>query len=322
LQQQGLRALIADTRPDIIVSVHPLLNHSTLRVLADLGASTPLVTVVTDLVEAHAAWFAPGVAACVVPTPHVRDVALLHGMDAERVHLLGMPIDPAFTIPVATPRPVRRAALNLHANLPVVLVMGGGEGAGGLTRAALALVHERLPAQLVVVTGRNHGLYARLQRLEPHFQTASHILGYVHNMPELMHAADIVVTKAGPGTICEALTCGVPLVFTGAIPGQEEANLTFVVEQGVGVLASSPRQLLTQIRQLIDRASPQAQEMQARIDAYAQCMSRQAAAYDIARLIDRIATGGIETPVASRCRLPPIVPSTPANVGEYWRTAT
>jgi 1,2-diacylglycerol 3-beta-galactosyltransferase len=303
LLQQGLRALIADTRPDIIVSVHPLLNHSTLRVLEDLGTPTPLVTVVTDLVEAHAAWFAPDVAACVVPTPHVRDVALLHGIDADRVPILGIPIDPAFTIPAASPRPVRRAALGLQANLPVVLVMGGGDGAGGLAQAALALANGRLHAQLVVVTGRNYRLYARLRRLEPHFQTPTHILGFVHNMPELMHAADVVVTKAGPGTICEALTCGVPLVFTGAIPGQEEANLTSLVEHGVGVLATSPRQLMTHIRQLIDRVSPQAQQMRAHIGAYAPCISRPTAAYDIARLIDRIATSSIVTPAASRCRL-------------------
>jgi len=220
----------------------------------------------------------------------------LHGMDADRVHLLGMPIDPAFTMPVATPRSVRRAALDLQTNLPVVLVMGGGEGAGGLTQAVLALANERLHAQLLVVTGRNHRLYARLRRLEPHFQTPTRIVGFVHNMPELMHAADIVVTKAGPGTICEALACGVPLVLTGAIPGQEQANLTFVVEQGVGVLASSPRQLATHIRQLIDRASPQAQQMRARIDAYGPRMSRQSAANDIACLIDRIAAGGRSTP--------------------------
>jgi 1,2-diacylglycerol 3-beta-galactosyltransferase len=74
--RRGLRDLLAATRPDVIVSVHPLLNHVTLRALADLGLATPLVTVVTDPVNAHVAWFARDVAACVVPTPAVRDLAL------------------------------------------------------------------------------------------------------------------------------------------------------------------------------------------------------------------------------------------------------
>ena len=39
-------------------------------------------------------------------------------------------------------------------------------------------------------------------------------LGFTSNMPEYMVAADILVTKAGPGTIAEAASVGLPVLLT------------------------------------------------------------------------------------------------------------
>jgi 1,2-diacylglycerol 3-beta-galactosyltransferase len=61
--RQGLRDLFLRLRPDLVISVHPLLNAVTLQVIYDLGLSLPVVTVVTDLVSAHVSWFARDVVA-------------------------------------------------------------------------------------------------------------------------------------------------------------------------------------------------------------------------------------------------------------------
>jgi 1,2-diacylglycerol 3-beta-galactosyltransferase len=283
--RQGIRSLLAATRPDVIVSVHPLLNHVTLHALADLGLKTPLVTVVTDPVNAHSAWFARDVAACAVPTPVVRDLALANGLDASRVHVLGMPIDPAFTLPITATRAERRAAIGIAPDLPAVLVIGGGDGAYGLAETVHALASARLDAQLLVVTGHNHRLYAGLQRLQPRFQMPTKILGFVRNMPELMRAADIVVTKAGPGTISEAIASELPIVLTGAIPGQEEGNVGLVLEHGLGVLAATPDILIRQVADLLDPSSPRLQHMRSRMRACASTIANPYAAFGIARLI-------------------------------------
>jgi UDP-N-acetylglucosamine:LPS N-acetylglucosamine transferase len=99
LIHNGLLRLITIVKPDVIVSVHPLLNHVTIRALQDLDMHLPFITVVTDLVSTHNAWFARGADAYIVPTEYARDVALKQGMDPGRVHILGMPIDPKFTLP-------------------------------------------------------------------------------------------------------------------------------------------------------------------------------------------------------------------------------
>jgi 1,2-diacylglycerol 3-beta-galactosyltransferase len=63
----------------------------------------------------------------------------------------------------------------------------------------------------------------------------------VNEMPTMMRAADILVTKAGPGTISEALNAGLPMVLYSRLPGQEEGNVQYVEDEGAGVWAPGPR---------------------------------------------------------------------------------
>lgn len=55
--------------------------------------------------------------------------------------------------------------------------------------------------------------------------------GYVSEMAKYMVAADVLVSKAGPGTIAEASTLGLPIMLTSFLPGQEEGNVEFVVKE-------------------------------------------------------------------------------------------
>jgi processive 1,2-diacylglycerol beta-glucosyltransferase len=41
----------------------------------------------------------------------------------------------------------------------------------------------------------------------------------------------------------EAVMCNVPLVITGALPGQEEGNPDFAVKHGLGVVCTEPKEL-------------------------------------------------------------------------------
>mmetsp|Transcript_33076 Transcript_33076/g.47841 ORF Transcript_33076/g.47841 Transcript_33076/m.47841 type:complete len:501 (-) Transcript_33076:305-1807(-) len=61
-------------------------------------------------------------------------------------------------------------------------------------------------------------------------------LGFVTNMAEYMAASDVLVTKAGPGTIAEAAAVGLPVMLTSFLPGQEEGNADFVIEKQFGAL--------------------------------------------------------------------------------------
>jgi 1,2-diacylglycerol 3-beta-galactosyltransferase len=276
----GLMRLFTTVQPDIIVSVHPLVNFVTVRAIQQLRINVPFMTVVTDLVSVHFSWFAPGVDGYIVPTEEAKKLYLKRGLDSKKVQVLGQPIDPKFARPVASKQELREK-FNLQPGLPAVLLVGGGDGAGGLRAAVRAISDARLPVQLMVVTGRNRRLYANLQSTRSRLHIPSQIFGFVNNMPELMHAADVIVTKAGPGTICEALACNLPIILSGYVPGQEEGNVEYVVSNRVGVLAGNPASLVDALRRLIVPGSPELRRWR----ESAQRLSRPLASFDIAQSI-------------------------------------
>jgi 1,2-diacylglycerol 3-beta-galactosyltransferase len=264
-------------QPDIVVSIHPIINFVAIRALEQLNLHIPFVTVVTDLVSLHYSWFAPGADTYIVPTEQAKQLYLSRGLDPKRVQMLGMPIDPKYTLPVEE-KSVLKSKFGLEPGLPVVLLVGGGDGAGGLHASVRAISQAHLPVQLMVVTGRNRRLYAQLQRTRTKLHMPTKIFGFVQNMPELMHASDVIITKAGPGTICEALACNLPLILSGYVPGQEEGNIDYVVHNDVGVLALDPATLVDELRLLIKPGSPDLR----RHLQNAKKISRPAASFDIA----------------------------------------
>jgi 1,2-diacylglycerol 3-beta-galactosyltransferase len=72
-------------------------------------------------------------------------------------------------------------------------------------------------------------------------------------MPDFMRAADFIVTKAGPGTIAEALNAELPIILYSKLPGQEDGNVTFVVEEGAGVWAPTPAEVVRTLTRWISR---------------------------------------------------------------------
>lgn len=282
LIQNGLLRLITGVQPDIIVSIHPLLTRVTVRAIRALGLPVPFITVVTDLITIHHSWFAAGADGYIVPTEEAKQLYLHHGLDPQQVHMLGMPIDPKFTHAVDSKQELQQR-FGLRPDLPVVLLVGGGDGAGGLQAAVRAISQAHLPVQLIVVTGRNRKLYAHLQRTRASLHVPAKILGFVQNMPELMRASDVIVTKAGPGTICEALSCNLPIILSGYVPGQEEGNVDFVVKNKVGVMAHDPIELVDAVRRYVKPGSPERKMQQEN----AHHLSRPKASFDIAHCILR-----------------------------------
>ena len=242
-------------------------------------AAPPFATVVTDLTSCHPTWFHKGVAACFVPTQQVAAQARRAGLSPSQIVQHGLPIRPAFAAPLPA-KPKLRRQLGLAPDGPVILLMGGGEGMGLLEPTAMALA-QRLPpaAQVVVVCGRNAPLAQRLAARAASFQCKLHVKGFLSNVDEWMGASDVVITKAGPGTIAEALIRGLPLMLNGAIPCQEEGNVPFVLENGVGRFSTDPDQIALQIA---DWCGPAAAELAA-MAKRAKALGRPHATFDIVK---------------------------------------
>lgn len=70
-----------------------------------------------------------------------------------------------------------------------------------------------------------------------------HVLvkGFVNNMEQWMNACDMIITKAGPGTIAEAYICGLPVLLNAFVPCQEEGNIEYVVRNQTGIFSRDPQ---------------------------------------------------------------------------------
>ena len=113
---------------------------------------------------------------------------------------------------------------------------GGGEGMGAIEPTIQALADTVGSAcQVVAICGRNKRLIKRLQDKAYPAGMQVTIQGFVDNMPEWMTACDMIVTKAGPGTIAESFICGLPVLLNGFVPCQEEGNVPFVVRNKVSI---------------------------------------------------------------------------------------
>ncbi|HKW71486.1 MAG TPA: glycosyltransferase [Candidatus Dormibacteraeota bacterium] len=241
-----LRQLFELRDPDVVLSVHPLLNHVAHQAIRKSGRPRALMTVITDLVDFHRGWTFSQADLVVAPTEGARRVALRRRVPADRVRLLGLPVDLRFRPPAPGEKEALRRRFGLDERRFTVLVMGGAAGVGHLAAQVRVLATDPHPWQLVVVCGRNEKLRKRL--LELYVETPVLALGFVDYMPELMRACDLVVTKAGPGAIAESLATGLPLVITGFLPGQETPNVEFVVESRIGAFAPKEEDLLEEVR--------------------------------------------------------------------------
>lgn len=237
--RRNLRRVLSQALPDLVVSVHPLLNTYARRLMDAVDARASLVTVITDLVTIHHSWTA-GAAAdeYVVASPEARSLCIARGIPEDRVHDLGLPIRAGFG-PRTESFDAAKARVGLDPQRRTLLVMSGGEGGGRLRKVLdeIAPVVCDLDVQLAVIVGRNESLRRRLLESAAEFGRDPLILGFVENVEDYMRAADVLLTKAGPGSIVEAAACGLPVVLYDYISGQERGNLDYVTSRRAGAVA-------------------------------------------------------------------------------------
>ncbi len=295
LYRERLRDVFLQYQPDVIVSVHPLLNHAALRARADAGMqSVPIVTVITDLGRVHEGWLLPEADLTVVPAREVYQRAIERGVPPERLRLLGHPIHPRFEDVSGTKAEIRKK-LSLPETGTIALLMAGGEGGGKLLPTTMGLAKSGLDFHLVVVTGRNAALKQKLEELAPSLAVSMTVLGFRNDVPELMRAADLLVTKAGPGTIAEASVAEVPVVVYDYVPGQERGNLDYVRTNGIGVVALTTAEVVQSVRRIVH-----SQERLSKMRAQQTAVAPRGSSRKIAELIAQMAvTGRPNTPVSA-----------------------
>jgi 1,2-diacylglycerol 3-beta-galactosyltransferase len=248
-----VKKLFAEHPSDLFVSVHSIVNQP---ILSSQYLKVPMVIVVVDLVYPPAFWYQDKTDLIITPTEPAYQRGLLLGVPPEKMTLVGLPISSRF-IEMKTDPAIIRKKYGWALNRPLVLMIGGGEGMGKIKPSALAINKANLPVSLVIVTGKNQKLMKQLK--DQTWNIPVHIYGFSKELPEFMQAADIVLTKAGPTTLCEAFQMGKPIIIFSYVPGQEKGNVIYTVDKGAGVYASTADRVVGALRYWLENPDKMAE---------------------------------------------------------------
>jgi 1,2-diacylglycerol 3-beta-galactosyltransferase len=268
--------LLGRHQPDAIVTPYPLYQAPLGVVFTLSQRRIPLLTVVTDLAPVHRTWFHKAADLCLVSMPEVRDQAIEYGLSPDKVKVTGIPVHPNLSREDRQPAAVR-AELGWPPDVTTVLAVGS-KRVKHLPGILHALNHSGLPLQLTAVAGGDDALYHELEDVEWHIP--AHVYNLVENMPTLMHAADCIICKAGGLIVTESLACGLPILLTDVIEGQETSNARYVVDGGAGELMRDPLGGLETVYHWLAGGG----ELLAQRAQNAKRLGRPRAAYDVAKL--------------------------------------
>ena len=207
-----------------------------------------LVAVPTDF-TVHSYWIDETVDRYLLPCEESREKVIARGVPPARTRVTGIPVDSKFDR--TRQGDLIKSKYGLAPDLPVVLLMGGGEGTIRLEQLIRALDQRREQFQMAALSGRNLKEYARLKKLLPELRHPLKIFGFIDRVEELMEAGEVIVTKPGGLTVAEVLVRKRPLVLVDPLPGQEELNARFLVEKGAALRAGDNRRASEAVGRLL-----------------------------------------------------------------------
>lgn len=244
------RQLVTRFGPNLIVSVHPMMQAFFARLLAELELTDqiPLVTVVTDPCgNSWKGWADDGVRLYLVAHEEARQELLSFGVPDERIRICGMPIHPKFELAASAAPEIRDevlADLELDRSKFTLFVNAGWVGGGNVPEIFRALSESDLPIQVLFLAGRNEGLEREARARAESARFPVRVIGFSDEMERLMCASDAMVSKLGGLTTFEALACGLPIIGDAVTPPmpQEERTVSMLVRSGAGLMLTNVRE--------------------------------------------------------------------------------
>ena len=228
--------LLQDFRPDCILSVHPIFLGSILDILEDMNLKIPLVAHEADLIDIALMWFDPRIALVLAPSQEAYDTTVAHGVAPERVRKVGFPVRSRFM-------GLANAADERREGPMTITVMSGSEGSGMIRAVARELLRGT-NAHVNVICGRNKALYKKLRKaLSRQYHGRVNVMSFVEKIQDIMCASDILIMRASPNSVMEAVALNKPVILFGQLAGQELHNPEMLQSHGLAVYCPNPEGL-------------------------------------------------------------------------------
>ena len=231
-----LAGLLAVTRPDVVVSTHPVCSGVVARYKAERTSALPLVTCVTDITS-HSEWIHPGTDRYLVAGEDVKTALVRKGVDAERVTVTGIPVRTQFSSELRRMDGPRQ-----------LLIMGGGLGLMPRKDSFYEALNALPGVHTTILTGKNQKLYDRLAGKYENIE----VVAFTDRVYEYMGRAHLMLSKPGGITTFEAIAAQLPMLAWEPFLEQERENARFLVAHGLGrVVPKDEEDCLAAIRACI-----------------------------------------------------------------------
>lgn len=239
LMSLKLNMLLQEFKPDLIVSTHPFASQMCAILKKREKIDCKLATVLTDY-HIHAQWLVlyKYVDYFFVSNEQMKLDMIAEGVHDEKIFVTGIPVSERFL--EFFDRKAIHEEFGLNPEKPTVLFFAGGEfGLGRDTTYMVlkALIRMFKQLQIVAISGKNKKMNKKFLDLVEFTNSSDRvkILEYTDKVPELMSIAIGVITKPGGLTVTECLVSHLPIVIINPIPGQEDENADFLVNNNVAI---------------------------------------------------------------------------------------
>lgn len=245
-----LKKLIISKQPNFIIGTHPFPLMAVCKLKKRGVIDIPTMSILTDY-TIHSTWVQNEIDMFITGDEFVKNLLAREGIAHDKIFSYGIPIERNF-FKIRTKDEIRED-LALDDKF-TILLMGGSFGAGNVKDEFKRLLSISKDIQIIVVAGRNAGLKEKLEKVLANTITNKkvHILGFTNNVNELMSISDILVTKPGGLTTTEAILSEIPMIIPYFIPGQEEENLDFLLNNGLALKTSTKYDLKILVEVLME----------------------------------------------------------------------
>lgn len=288
LFSRKLVPLLREFSPDVILSTHPFSTEMVSNLKENGIVDIPIICIMTDYAP-HKAWINKNVDAYVVSNDGMVNSMVNMGVNKDLIYPFGIPIESSFY--TKKDKEIILKELGLNPEIQTILIMAGSFGVTDILNIYNNIIKIDLDFQLIIITGRNKKLYDAFEKLidktnslkpkihikcnspikyqreenkitlspqasievtrRPRDKKDTKLLFFTNEVDKYMQTADLIITKPGGLTVSEALACNLPMAIFDAIPGQEEENAEFLIDNNMAVKISKGANCQETIRKLL-----------------------------------------------------------------------
>ncbi len=242
--RKALLKEILDYEPDLIISVQCMFTKAVSHLLKRYRLGIPFYVGVIDLVDPPSVWKDKKADMTFVPTDVIRQDYLKNGFDEKKVLVSGFPVRDDI--------PLFEKAKQIRNRVHVLMVNASTDLKKNIRFLKEVSALEKV--SVYFICGLDERLHDTLRKMQEEGELPKDIkiYGFVPNMNEFLEHSHVILTKAGPNIITEAVRSATAVIITGHIKGQENHNYEFILENGYGLKCEDPSMIAKELSWFIE----------------------------------------------------------------------